>query len=102
MELPTGKQNSYCSRWAGQNKGAGDVAVLSWVQMKKHTDNQKTQIEKLARKYLLVLQNMLFDFTEAGKDILNIFWKIWIYMQHRKTFLKEHIYIYLQLEIERI
>lgn len=47
---------------------------------KKHTDNKKTQIEKLARKYLLVFQNMLFDFIEAGKNVLNIFWKIWIYM----------------------
>lgn len=41
--------------------------------MKKHPDNQKTQIEKLTRKYLLVLQNMLFDFTEAGNNVLNIF-----------------------------
>lgn len=46
MESPTGKQKSYCSRWAGQCKGTGDVAVLNWVQMKKHLDNQKTQIEK--------------------------------------------------------
>lgn len=28
-------KKSYCSRWAGQYKGTGDVAVLNWVQMKK-------------------------------------------------------------------
>lgn len=44
------KTKSYCSRRAGQYKGTGDVAVLNWVQMEKHPDNQKTLVGNLSRK----------------------------------------------------
>lgn len=52
MELPTGKQKSYCRRWADQNKGAGDVAVLSWVQMKK-TPRQSENTNRKPGKEIL-------------------------------------------------
>lgn len=103
MELPTGKQKSYCSRWAGQNKGSGDVAVLSWVQMKKTPRQSENTNRKAGKKIPSGASKCAIWFHWGRSRCSQYFLKNMNLHVAQKDFSEEHNRIYLHLlEIETI